>query len=171
MVLDRVNHIAYAGLSTRTHLDPLGEFAQRMDYDIVAFNATDKSGAPIYHTNVVMNIGEELAVICDEAISKDDQRTAVLERLTQTGHRIVSLSFDQLESFAGNMLELKSESGDRIIAMSTHACQALSDSQREIIGKNATVLSAAIDNIERSAGGSVRCMLAEVHLPLAGSAG
>jgi hypothetical protein len=83
----------------------------------------------------------------------------------------LSLSFDQLESFAGNMLELKSESGDRIIAMSTHACQALSESQREIIGKNATVLSAAIENIERSAGGSVRCMLAEVHLPLAGSAG
>jgi hypothetical protein len=145
MVLDRVNHIAYAGLSTRTHLDPLGEFAQRMDYDIVAFDATDKSGTPIYHTNVLMNIGEELAVICTDAISKDDQRTAVLERLTQTGHRIVSLSFDQLESFAGNMLELKSES--------------------------ATILSAAIDNIERSAGGSVRCMLAEVHLPLAGSAG
>ena len=171
MVLDRVNHIAYAGLSTRTHLDPLGEFAQRMDYDIVAFDATDKSGAPIYHTNVLMNIGEELAVICDEAIAKDEQRTAVLERLTQTGHRILSLSFDQLESFAGNMLELKSESGDRIIAMSTHACRALSDSQREIIGKNATVLSAAIENIERSAGGSVRCMLAEVHLPLAGGAG
>ncbi|MFB3124943.1 MAG: arginine deiminase-related protein, partial [Woeseiaceae bacterium] len=80
MVLDRVNHIAYAGLSTRTHLDPLGEFAQRMDYDIVAFDATDKSGTPIYHTNVLMNIGEELAVICDEAISKDEQRTAVLER-------------------------------------------------------------------------------------------
>jgi hypothetical protein len=149
MVLDRANHIAYAGLSTRTHLDPLGEFAQRMDYDIVAFDATDKSGTPIYHTNVLMNIGEELAVICDEAISKDNQRSAVLERLTQTGHRIVSLSFDQLESFAGNMLELKSESGDRIT----------------------TILSAAIDNIERSAGGSVRCMLAEVHLPLAGSAG
>ena len=171
MVLDRVNHIAYAGLSTRTHLDPLGEFAQRMDYDIVAFDATDKSGTPIYHTNVLMNIGEELAVICDEAISKDEQRTAVLERLTQTGHRILSLSFDQLESFAGNMLALKSESGDRIMVMSAHARQALSDSQREIIEENATILSAAIDNIERSAGGSVRCMLAEVHLPLAGIAG
>ena len=171
MVLDRVNHIAYAGLSTRTHLDPLGEFAQRMDYDIVAFDATDKSGTPIYHTNVLMNIGEELAVICDEAISKDEQRTAVRERLTQTGHRILSLSFDQLESFAGNMLELKSESGDRIMVMSAHARQALSDSQREIIEENATILSAAIDNIERSAGGSVRCMLAEVHLPLAGIAG
>ena len=168
MVLDRVNHIAYAGLSTRTHLDPLGEFAQRMDYDIVAFHATDKSGTPIYHTNVLMNIGEELVVICDAAISKDDQRTAVLERLTQTGHRIVSLSFDQLESFAGNMLQLKSESGDRIIAMSAEARRSLSHSQREIIEKNATIVDAAIDNIERSAGGSVRCMLAEVHLPPAG---
>ncbi len=167
MVLDRANRIAYACLSSRTHLDPLGEFAQRMDYDIVAFDATDKAGTPIYHTNVLMNIGEELAVICDEAISKEDQRTAVLERLTQTGHRILSLSFDQLESFVGNMLELRSDSGARVVAMSGTARQSLADSQREIIEKNATIVTAAIDNIERSAGGSVRCMLAEVHLPSA----
>ncbi|MFQ6007250.1 MAG: citrulline utilization hydrolase CtlX [Woeseia sp.] len=170
LVLDRVNHIAYAGLSTRTHLDPLGEFAQRMDYDIVAFDATDTSGAPIYHTNVIMNIGEELAVICDEAIPDSKQRTAVLARLGQTGHTIVSLSYGQLESFAGNMLELKSVSGNRVIAMSGHARRSLADPQIDIIEKNATIVSTAIDEIEQSAGGSVRCMLAEVHLPLAGSA-
>lgn len=171
MVLDRVNHIAYAGLSTRTHLDPLGEFAQRMDYDIVVFDAADKSGAPIYHTNVLMNIGEELAVICDEAIADPDQRTAVLEQLTQTGHTIVSISHDQLESFAGNMLELRSESDGRIIAMSSHARRSLTDSQIDTVEDNATIVSTVIDDIEQSAGGSVRCMLAEVHLPPAGSAG
>lgn len=165
MVLDRANRIAYAGLSTRTHLDPLGEFAQRMNYDIVAFDATDKSGAQIYHTNVLMNIGEELAVICDEAIHSTDQRTAVVERLTQTGHRIVSLSFEQLECFAGNMLELRSESGDRVVAMSNRAGACLTGAQRDRIGNSATIVSAAIDNIERASGGSVRCMLAEVHLP------
>jgi len=167
MVLDRAHRIAYASLSTRTHLDPLGEFAQRMDYDIVAFDATDKSGVPIYHTNVLMNIGEELAVICDEAIAKADQRTAVLEQLTQTGHKIVPLGFDQLESFAGNMLELQPEAGGRVVAMSAQARQSLTDSQREIIEQNATIVSTAIDNIERLSGGSVRCMLAELHLPLA----
>lgn len=167
MVLDRANRIAYACLSTRTHLDPLGEFAQRMDYDIVAFDATDKAGTPIYHTNVLMNIGENIAIVCEEAISKADQRTAVLDQLAQTGHEVVSISYEQLESFAGNMLELRSESCGRVVAMSGTARQSLTDSQREIIEKNATIVSAPIDNIERSAGGSVRCMLAEVHLPSA----
>ena len=167
MVLDRSNRIAYACLSTRTHLDPLGEFAQRMDYDIVAFDAADKDGTPFYHTNVLMNIGEEIAVICDEAISKAEQRTAVTDQLTQTGHKLVPISYQQLESFAGNMLELKSESHGRVVAMSGTARQSLSTSQREIIEANATIVSAPIDIIERSAGGSVRCMLAEVHLPLA----
>ncbi len=165
MVLDRANHIAYACLSTRTHLDPLGEFAQRMDYDIVAFDATDRAGTPIYHTNVLMNIGEEIAVICDEAITKSDQRSAVMDQLAQTGHRLVSISYEQLESFAGNMLELKSGDGKRVVAMSGTARQSLNDSQREIIENDAVIISAAIDTIERSAGGSVRCMLAEIHLP------
>ncbi len=165
MVLDRTNHIAYACLSTRTHLDPLGEFAQRMDYDIVAFDATDRAGAPIYHTNVLMNIGEEIAVICDEAITKADQRSAVMDQLARTGHQLVSISYQQLESFAGNMLELKSREGKRVVAMSGTARQSLSDSQREIIDNEAVIVSAAIDIIERSAGGSVRCMLAEIHLP------
>lgn len=169
MVLDRVNRNAFACLSTRTQLDPLGEFAQRMDYNIVAFDATDKTGTPIYHTNVIMNIGEELAVICDESISKDSQREAVMEQLTNTGHEIVSISYEQLESFAGNMLELRSMSGERVVAMSGTARQSLSETQRAIIEKNATIVSAPIDNIERSAGGSVRCMLAELHLPSAES--
>ncbi len=165
MVLDRSNRIAYACLSTRTHLDPLGEFAQRMDYDIVAFDATDKDGTPIYHTNVLMNIGEEIAVICDEAISKAGQRTAVLDQLAQTGHELVPISYQQLEAFVGNMLELRSESHGRVVAMSGTACHSLDKSQRETIENYATIVSAPIDNIERSAGGSVRCMLAEVHLP------
>ena len=167
MVLDRSNRIAYACLSTRTHLDPLGDFAQRMDYDLVAFDATDQDGAPIYHTNVLMNIGEEIAVICDEAISKSDQRTAVLDQLAQTGYRIVQISYDQLQAFAGNMLELRSESHGRVVVMSGTARQSLDNSQREIIEESASIISAPIDIIERSAGGSVRCMLAEVHLPSA----
>lgn len=167
MVLDRRNGNAYACLSTRTHLDPLGEFAQRMDYDIIAFEATDRSGAPIYHTNVLMNIGEEIAVICGEAISKPEQRTAVLQQLSKNGHSLVLISYEQLESFAGNMLELRSESGDRVVAMSSAAHRSLTVSQRESIEKNATVVSVPIDNIECSAGGSVRCMLAELHLPTA----
>ncbi len=165
MVLDRVNRIAYACLSTRTQLDVLGDFAQRMDYEVVAFDAVDRDGVPIYHTNVLMNIGETVAVICTESIARDDQREAVLERLQDTGHEIVTLNYDQLDAFAGNMLELRSTTGDRLIAMSQQAFDSLDESQLVRLRANGGVLSAPIDTIESSSGGSVRCMLAEIHLP------
>jgi len=165
MVLDRANKIAYACLSSRTQLDPLGDFAQRMAYDVVAFDAVDRNGVPIYHTNVLMNVGETVAVICDEAIARDDQREAVLTRLRETGHDVVRLSYDQLEAFAGNMLELRNQDGDRVLAMSSRAWKSLNAEQRAVLQSNSRIVSAAIDNIEDSAGGSVRCMLAEVHLP------
>jgi hypothetical protein len=167
MVLDRVNRIAYACLSSRTHLDVLGDFAQRMDYDVVAFEAVDRDGVPIYHTNVLMTVGEKLAVICDAAIAREDQRAAVLERLESTGHEIVLLDFDQLEAFAGNMLELRAADGEPVMAMSSRAWDSLNEGQRAKLKANGRIVTAAIDDIEDSAGGSVRCMLAEIHLPRA----
>jgi len=167
MVLDRVNRVAYACLSSRTQLVPLGDFAQRMGYEVVAFEAVDRDGIAIYHTNVLMNVGEELAVICDEAIPRNEQRSAVLQRLRETGHDVMSLNYDQLDSFAGNMLELRSNKGERVLAMSRAAFESLDDAQRERIARNGKTIVANIDTIEASAGGSVRCMLAEVHLPAA----
>lgn len=169
MVLDRANRIAYACVSTRTHLDPLGDFAQRLDYDVVAFDAVDSGGIPIYHTNVLMSIGERLAVICGEAIPRDDQREAVLARLRETGHEIVLLTYAQLDAFAGNMLELQNANGERVLAMSQQAYDSLDEEQRTVLAANGRIVSASIDTIESSAGGSVRCMLAEVHLPLEGA--
>ncbi len=165
MVLDRVNRIAYACLSSRTHLDPLGDFAQRMDYQVVAFEAVDRGGVPIYHTNVLMNVGEKVAVICDEAITNSEQRAAVLGQLRDSGHDVISLSYAQLEAFAGNMLELRNRSGERVVAMSTQAFESLNDRQLEKLRANGRIVTAPIRTIELSAGGSVRCMLAEVHLP------
>jgi hypothetical protein len=165
MVLDRVNRIAYACLSSRTDLDVLGDFAQRMDYDVVAFEAVDRQGVPIYHTNVLMNVGEKLAAVCDVAIKREDQRAAVLERLQSTDHEIIRLDFDQLEAFAGNMLELRAADGVPVVAMSRRAWDSLSEEQQEKFEANGRVVTAAIDDIENSAGGSVRCMLAEIHLP------
>jgi hypothetical protein len=167
MVLDRANHVAYACLSPRTQLDPLGDFAQRMDYEAMTFDAVDRNGVPIYHTNVLMNVGEHVAVICDAAIANDEQRAAVLRRLRDTGHEGLSLSYDQLDAFAGNMLELRGRDGARVIAMSEQANDSLDASQLERLQANGHILTAAIDNIEASAGGSVRCMLAEIHLPKA----
>jgi hypothetical protein len=171
MVLDRVNRVAYACVSTRTHLDPLGDFAQRMGYDVVAFEAVDSGGVPIYHTNVLMNVGERIAVICDAAIPREDQREAVLARLRETGHEVVLLSYAQLDAFAGNMLELRNNDGERVLAMSQQAYDSLDKEQRAVLAANARIISVAINNIESSAGGSVRCMLAEVHLPAAGREG
>ena len=165
MVLDRVNRVAYACLSTRTQLDALGDFAQQLDYDVVAFDAVDRDGTPIYHTNVLMSVGERVAVICDEAISRPEQRQAVLQRLGASGHEIVSINFDQLESFAGNMLELRSADGRRVLAMSEQAKASLDADQLEKLASDARIVSAPIDTIENAAGGSVRCMLAEIHLP------
>ena len=169
MVLDRANRIAYACVSSRTHLDPLGDFAQRMNYEVIVFDAVDDDGLPIYHTNVLMNIGERFAVICDAAIPRAEQREAVLARLHETGHEIIHLSYAQLHAFAGNMLELRSSDGDRVVAMSEQAWNSLDNRQRELLAENGRIVYAPIKTIETSAGGSVRCMLAEIHLPAQGA--
>jgi hypothetical protein len=165
MVLDRVNRVAYACLSSRTQLDALADFSQRLDYDVMAFDAVDSGGTPIYHTNVLMNVGEKLAVICGEAIPRAEQRQAVLQRLEQSGHDVVSLTYAQLNAFAGNMLELRSTAGKRVTAMSAQARRSLTQEQIDKLHANGDVVAVPIDTIESSAGGSVRCMLAEIHLP------
>lgn len=165
MVLDRVNRIAYACLSSRTHLDVLGEFAQRMDYEIIAFDAIDRNGTSIYHTNVLMNVGESLAVICADAIPRAEQRDAVLQRLAETRHEIVMLTYEQLDTFAGNMLELQTANGERLTVMSSRARASLTVDQIRKIEQHSTIVDTDINTIEDSSGGSARCMLAEIHLP------
>jgi hypothetical protein len=164
LVLDRAHCIAYACLSPRTDLDVLGEFGQRLDYEIVAFDAMDANGAAIYHTNVLMSVGTQFAAVCTAAIEAS-RRAAVAAVLESTGHTLVDLSFEQMHSFAGNMLELRSNTGHLIIAMSDTARRSLSESQRASLESSATIVSAPIPTIERLGGGSVRCMIAEVFLP------
>ena len=169
LVLDRANRMVYACISSRTHLDPLGDFAQRMNYEVVAFEAVDRAGAPIYHTNVMMSIGERLAVICDESIPRREQRDAVLSSLRETGHEILRLDYAQLGAFAGNMLELRAGDGARVLVMSEQAWTSLDETQRDTLRANGRIIHAPVDTIETSAGGSVRCMLAEIHLPAQGA--
>lgn len=165
LVLDRTHRVAYACLSSRTHLDVVGDFAQQLDYEIVAFDAVDRDGMAIYHTNVLMNVGQDIAVICSESIAREEQREAVVQSLVETGHEVVSLSYQQMEAFAGNMLEIQSAQGTRLIAMSDQAVKSLTGDQLAVIEAKARIISAPIDRIESSSGGSVRCMLAEIHLP------
>jgi hypothetical protein len=165
LVLDRTHRIAYACVSPRTDLDVLGDFAQQLDYDIVAFEAVDANGAPIYHTNVLMCVGARFAAICPSCI-REDERAAVLDALRSTGHEIVELTMEQLGAFAGNMLELRAAGGGRVVAMSHTALDSLTPQQRSTIERvGGPIIAAAIPTIETLGGGSVRCMLAEIHLP------
>jgi hypothetical protein len=165
LVLDRVHRIAYACLSPRTDLDVLGDFAQQLDYDIVAFEALDAAGAAVYHTNVLMCVGTRFAAICSACI-RQQERAAVVGALRATGHTIVDLSMEQLVNFAGNMLELRSTQGDHIVAMSRCALDSLSARQLDLIREHAgPIVAAPIPTIEMLGGGSVRCMLAEIQLP------
>jgi hypothetical protein len=164
LVLDRINRIAYACLSPRTDMDVLGEFAQRLDYEVAAFEAVDAAGTPIYHTNVLMSVGTRFAAICIECI-EPSRRAAILRMLADSGREVIELSYQQMAAFAGNMLELRTPSG-YIVAMSQAARSSLSDQQARMIEAAAgPIVSAAIPTIERCGGGSVRCMLAEIHLP------
>lgn len=165
LVLDRINRIAYACVSPRTDLDVLGDFAQQLDYEVVAFEARDSSGFPIYHTNVMMSVGARFAAVCSACI-REDARAAVLERLRASGRTVVELTFEQMEHFAGNMLELRTAQGDSIVAMSSRAFHSLSPVQRATLQeRSGRIVAVPIPTVEALGGGSVRCMLAEVHLP------
>lgn len=167
LVLDRVAHIAYAGLSPRTDLEVLGEFAQRLDYELVTFEAEDETSRPVYHTNVVMAVGERFAVVCGEALTAPLSRAAVFAKLTASGHEIVDISLRQMHAFAGNCLELTAE-GRKSIVLSATAWGALDPSQRSALARHGGILRVEIPTIERVGGGGVRCMLAEIHLPKRG---
>lgn len=164
LVLDRVNRIAYAGLSARTDLDVLGEFAQQLGYDVAAFEACDSQAMPLYHTNVLMGIGSRFAVVCGEAIAPAAHRAAVLARLRATGHEVMEISMSQMQQFAGNVLELAPAAGN-VIAMSESAWRSLDPPQRRLLERQGAIVACPIPTIERFGGGGVRCMLAEIHLP------
>ncbi len=165
LVLDRMHRIAYACVSPRTDLDVLGDFAQQLDYEVVAFEAYDADAAPIYHTNVMMSVGSSVAAICSASI-REEERAAVLDTLRTTGHSIVDLSIEQMAEFAGNILALRTRQEGGIVAMSSRAFESLSDSQRATLEEHqGPIVAVPIPTIEMLGGGSVRCMLAEIHLP------
>jgi hypothetical protein len=163
LVLDRANRVAYACMSPRTDLDVLGEFAQILDYDLVTFEAFD-AAKPIYHTNVLMAIGAEFAVVCGEAIGLPTQRAAVLEKLRATAHELLEISMHQMKQFAGNILEFAPTAGN-IIALSCTAWRSFDPAQRRALERHGRLVIAEVPVIERLGGGGVRCMLAEIHLP------
>lgn len=166
MVLDRDNKIAYACLSPRTHPAVLDDFCQRMGYRPVVFWALDQGKSPIYHTNVMMCVADAYVVICADAIDNLAEREAVLSTIRSTQKSIVEISLDQMNHFAGNMLQVHNAAGERFLVMSSQAYHSLNPAQIAQLESFQPILHAPLDTIEKHGGGSARCMMAEVYLPL-----
>ena len=167
IVLDRVNRKAYAALSDRTDARALEHFCDQLDFEPVAFQAfqtVDNQRLPIYHTNVMMSIGSGYAVVCLDCIDSDDERKQVVDAIAQDGLELIAITEEQVNQFAGNMLELTGDDGP-VLVMSASAYQSLVPEQIEKLQQHTTLLHAPLPTIETCGGGSARCMIAEIHLP------
>jgi len=166
MVLDRDNRFAYACLSPRTDRQVLEDFCTRMNYTPVVFNSMDEKNQPIYHTNVMMCVADRYVVICLDSIPDEREKNNVIEKINASGKSIISISLSQMNHFAGNMLQIENNSGEKILVMSSQAYESLSPAQvAELSGYN-RIIHSSLQTIESNGGGSARCMMAEIHLPL-----
>ncbi|GMU85521.1 MAG: hypothetical protein AMXMBFR48_07630 [Ignavibacteriales bacterium] len=165
IVFDHLHKFAYAAISPRTNHDLFLNLCSIIGYKPVAFRAADQNGSEIYHTNVLMCIGSGFAVICDEAVTDRKEREQVLSLLRETGHDVISISFDQMNSFAGNMILLRNKQEEDIVVMSESAFSSLGADQNGRLSKYAKLLPLSIPTIETLGGGSARCMIAENFLP------
>lgn len=162
LVIDERGGIVYASESPRTDRRLVEEWAQQFDLDPFIFRATDAEGRAIYHTNVVMSVGSDWAVVCVEAVDPLD-RSELLATLAETGHDTIDISLEQMQAFCGNVLELENDRGEKLVVMSDRAFHAFSDEQRAALSAHAELVHADLTTIETHGGGSARCMLAELH--------
>lgn len=168
MVLDRVNQKAYCALSPRSDEELFIEFCEDFEYTPVIFSATQTINGqrkPIYHTNVMMCIGETFAVICLDSIDDKAERKNVVSHLKQDGKEVIAITEHQLNSFAGNMLQVQGANGESYLVMSETAYDSLAPNQIEALKKHTQILKSTLNTIETCGGGSARCMMAEVFLP------
>ena len=168
MVLDRIHGKAYAALSPRTDRNAFEQWCESMDMEGVVFEALQTVGEerlPIYHTNVMMAIGTGWAAVCLDCVDHAEDRLLLQNSLESDGLTLIPLSESQINRFAGNMLEVKSRSGNTLVVMSENAWEALSEDQRATLGQFGTLVQADLNTIETCGGGSARCMMAEIHLP------
>ena len=164
MVIDHPHRIIYACLSPRTHQAVVEKFAEANGYRVITFTAHDENGREIYHTNVMMCIGEGFAVLCPKAITDHDERVAVAQLLESTGHENIYITHGQMNAFAGNLLQVKNKAGERFIAMSDKAFHSLEKEKLERLQQYGVLLPFDVSTIEQVEGGSVRCMMAEIFL-------
>jgi len=163
MIFDRANQLVYACISERTNLELLSKLANILDYEIIEFDARDQNGFPIYHTNVMMALGQDFVVICLDSVNEDDHNK-LTAAFNKTNKEVVNISFNQMNAFAGNMLQLINDEGNAILVMSNSAYQSLNSTQLQQLETKTKLLVVEIPTIEKIGGGSARCMIAENFL-------
>ena len=168
ILLDRVNNKAYCAISDRADEGLFIEFCEDFEYTPVVFSAfqtVNDKREKIYHTNVMMCIGDTFAVVCLASIDDKKQRKSLINHLQDDGKKVIEISEDQVNHFAGNMLQLKGAEAASYLVMSQSALKSLRPAQVKLIESHTTILSCPLDTIESCGGGSARCMMAEVFLP------
>jgi hypothetical protein len=162
MILDRQNELCYACISPRTERVLLDEWCDTMHFKRVAFTAVDGDGKEIYHTNVMMALGETFVVICLETVRDEAEKMNLIKHFELTKKDIIEISLDQMLHFAGNMLQVRNDFSETFLVMSQQAFDALNSAQVAHIQRHTQILSADIKTIETYGGGSARCMMAEI---------
>ena len=168
IILDRENRIAYCSISNRSNEDLFIDFCEDFEFTPVLFNSYQSVGderLPIYHTNVMMCVTMSYVVICLDAIDDKKQRKNVCEFIKKSEKELINISENQVEKFAGNMLELLNDKGESVLVMSKSAENSLSENQKNTITNYSKIISSDINTIELCGGGSARCMMAEIFLP------
>jgi hypothetical protein len=166
MVLDREKKIAYACLSPRTDKTILEEWCRHMNYTPCSFYSVDESGGEIYHTNVMMCVADKYVVICLDSIQNSSEQKMVTDTITKSGKQIIEIAYPQMNRFAGNMLQVQNAKGEKILVMSSQAYNSLTPAQVKQLESFNRILHSDLTTIETNGGGSARCMMAEVFLPI-----
>ena len=170
IVLDRLNRKAYCAVSERSNEELLIEFCEDFEYTPVVFNAfqsVNEARELIYHTNVMMCVADNFVIICLDCIDDKKERNNVIAHLKEDGKEIIKISENQVNSFAGNMLQILDRNNNSLLIMSESAYNVLTRAQKDIINNYAKIVFSSLNTIETYGGGSARCMMAEVFLPKA----
>ena len=168
MIFDHDNKLAYGSVSLRLDEGLFRKFCSEFGFQPVVFHSYQNAGEerlPIYHTNVMMCVADQFVVICLDCIDDESERNNVIETIKNSGKELIEISEDQMQNFAGNMLQVQNKSGEKFLVMSESAYKSLNRDQVSAIEKYCEIIYSDLEVIETNGGGSARCMLAEVFLP------
>jgi hypothetical protein len=165
MVLEHDHKVAFASLSSRTHSEVLDRFCSLMGYQNVSFQAVDEFGQPIYHTNVLMTLGDKFVIACIEAIQDEIDQEDLLTSFRKMQKELIKISYEQMKNFVANAIEVNNNKGERLLILSQRAFESLEASQRKRLESYVRLIPCPLNTIETYGGGSARCMIAEIFLP------